>query len=182
MFVHPVKYTYDPDAPPEQPGLLDDEDDDDEDEPPTAIHMSPYRGDATPGMPEAMGQPPRLQPTPPPAPLPAPVPAAGERAHPPVQPGFAPPGVAEPAPPARPKPDPRMFETQQLPSAQYAPPPVSGQTGQTGPGVATPAGDPMATFVDPDAAPVWLKAVALSSVVSALTVLGVLGWMLSVRL
>ncbi|HQB43143.1 MAG TPA: hypothetical protein PLV85_06040, partial [Polyangiaceae bacterium] len=42
MFVHSVKYKYDPDAPPEpgSPGLLDD-DDDDEYEPPTAIHVSP---------------------------------------------------------------------------------------------------------------------------------------------
>lgn len=165
MFVHPVKYTYDPDAPPAQPGLLDD-DDDDEDEPPTAIHVSPYRGD---GAEEA----PKPQPSPPPAP--APQPARPPQSAPQPSQGYQPPGVGQQAAPAQP--DPRMFETQQLSAVQMAP-----ASGQTGPGVATPPGDPMATYVDPDAAPVWLKALALSSVVSALTVLGVLGWMLSTRL
>lgn len=80
--------------------------------------------------------------------------------------------------PARPQVDPRMLETQQASSAQ---PPAQFIPGQTGSGLMTPTGTPMATFVDPDAAPVWLKALALSSVVSALTVLGVLGWMLSGR-
>lgn len=69
--------------------------------------------------------------------------------------------------------DPRMLETVQVPALQMQ--------GQTGSGMMTPTGIPMGTFVDPDAAPVWLKAVALSSVVSAVTVLGVLGWMLSAR-
>lgn len=66
-----------------------------------------------------------------------------------------------------------MLQTVQVPSVQMQ--------GQTGSGMMTPTGIPMGAFADPDAAPVWLKAVALSSVVSAITVLGVLGWMLSVR-
>jgi len=190
MFVHPVKYTYDPDAPPGAPGApasLEDDDDDDY-EPPTAIHMSPYRGDA--GGPEPFGQiqrPPAVAPpsaTPAPVVPKAPVPAAGAPAKPPP---FMPPGVVQserqpqPQPqsqPARPQVDPRMLETQQVSSAQ---PPAQFIPGQTGSGLMTPTGTPMATFVDPDAAPVWLKALALSSVVSALTVLGVLGWMLSGR-
>jgi len=69
-----------------------------------------------------------------------------------------------------------MLETQQLHSSASAP------SGHTGPGAVTPPGEPIVTYVDPDAAPVWLKAIALSSVVSALTVLGVLGYMLSVRM
>jgi uncharacterized protein with LGFP repeats len=65
-----------------------------------------------------------------------------------------------------------MVETQMLAAIQ---PPAVGHTGS---GLMTPTGAP---FVDPDAAPVWLKALALSSVVSALTVLGVLGWLLKNR-
>jgi hypothetical protein len=188
MFVHPVKYTYDPDAPPGAPGApaaIEDDDDDDY-EPPTAIHMSPYRGDA--GGPDGFGQIQRSPaapqvPSATPAPVipKAPVPAAGAPAKPPP---YLPPGVHnEPQPqpppqPARPAVDPRMLETQQLSSAQ---PPAQFIPGQTGSGLMTPTGTPMATFVDPDAAPVWLKALALSSVVSAITVLGVLGWMLSGR-
>ncbi len=184
MFVHPVKYTYDPDAPPGAPGAPAAlEDDDDDYEPPTAIHVSPYRGDAAP---EPFGQiqrPQAIAPvapsaTPPPVVPKAPVPAAGAPAKPPP---FLPPGVQsqqQPPQPVRPPVDPRMLETQQVssvqPAAQFIP-------GQTGSGLMTPTGTPMATFVDPDAAPVWLKALALSSVVSALTVLGVLGWMLSGR-
>jgi hypothetical protein len=52
--------------------------------------------------------------------------------------------------------------------------------GQTGSGMITPTGHPVGAM-DPDAAPVWLKAFALSSVVSALVVLVVLGWMLFTR-
>jgi hypothetical protein len=36
-------------------------------------------------------------------------------------------------------------------------------------------------FVDPDAAPLWLKAIAISSVASALTVLSALLWMIQQR-
>ena len=100
---------------------------------------------------------------PPQQPAPAPQQPVAQQAQ-----DFQPPGLGASAGP--PRPDPRMLKTQQLSAIHMSP------GGQTGPGVATPAGDPMATFVDPDAAPVWLKALALSSVVSALTVLGVLGW------
>ena len=175
MFVHPVKYTYDPDGPPQQAESLDDEDDEDDYEPATAIHVSPYRGDGSPGMPPApsdFGQP--ASPGGPPLGYP---PAASQS-----QPVNAPIASVAPTPPpggqyapaaiASSRSDARLQQTQQLQAIMPQPLQVGGTPIST---------DAIATFVDPDAAPVWLKAMAVSSVVSALTVLGVLGWMITQR-
>ncbi|PIE05521.1 MAG: hypothetical protein CSA75_04315 [Sorangium cellulosum] len=158
-FIHRVKYTYDPDAPPEDIELLDD--DVDEQEPPTAIPTSPYRGEGT----DSSDEPDVSSST-----KDEPVPTSKQPAHPVSAPSrtaskpIRSPIAQSPQHAGAPLADPRLYETQQLRGTRFN----ARQGKQTNVGM-----------VDPDAAPVWLKAIALSSVVSAITVLGVLGWMIS---
>ncbi len=197
MFVHASPMTYDPNGPPvpspaagapaappsPAPASQDLIDDGDYSEPPTAIHVPAYRPDEVPAAPpipsEFRGGAQAAA-----AAAPAPVAAVPS----PISPAFRPPGV-EPAP--APVPTALAPVAQPTPAAAGA---VQGiatpqQPIQTGPfdqppspshpSRVMPPNPPygLMPMEDPDAAPTWLQAIAISTVVSAVTVLGVLGWM-----
>lgn len=168
--------------------------DDDFSEPPTAIHMPAFRPEDVPGAPplpaEFRGAGPM------PSPIGAPIPAAGAphaaqqapAAHAPAPVpqqaagprGFVPPGVApQQAAPAAYAPAPMGAPAQPMQQTPYELGPSASHPSRVASAGAGYAQTPPP--IDPDAAPLWLKAVALSTVVSALTVLGVLGWMVARR-
>ncbi len=182
-------------APPPAPPVASD-DDEDYSEPPTAIHMPAFRPEEVPGAPRVPSE--FRGPGAMPSPIGDPIPsaamtagvqpaAAGPAPAPAVQQpaamgAFTPPGVTSQAvapAPAAPQQAPAVAQPQPAQQVSYDFGPSASHPSRVA--AMAPAYAPTPPPVDPDAAPLWLKAIALSTVVSALTVLAVLGWMVAHR-